>query len=87
MHVDVLFDLSQEQGAVADIGIRGQGRAHFDEFHFFTFLAEVDGTFAACQAAAEDDDVIPDFGFFFILLVHDDDVVAVQAFDRRDEGA
>lgn len=38
------------------------------------------------QAVAEDDDVIPDFGFFFIVLVHDDDVVAVQAFDRRNEG-
>lgn len=72
---------------MTDIGIRCQSRAHFDEFHFFAFLAEVDGTFAACQAAAEDDDVIPDFGLFFIVLVHDDDVVAVQAFDGRDEGA
>ena len=31
--------------------------------------------------------MIPDFGLFFIVLVHDDDVVAVQAFDGRDEGA
>ena len=77
MDVDVLFDLSQEQGAVTDIGIRCQSRAHFDEFHFFAFLAEVDGTFAACQATAEDDDVIPNFGLFFIVLVHDNDVVTV----------
>ena len=62
---------------MADIGIRCQSRTHFDELDFFAFLAEVDGTFAACQATAEDDDVIPDFGLFFIVLVHDNDVVTV----------
>jgi hypothetical protein len=64
-----------------DVGVGGEVVFHFDEADGLAFAGEVDGDFAAGEAAAEDDDGGADGVFAEVVVVDGYDVVAAQAGD------
>ena len=70
---------------MADVCIRGEGVAHFDELNFFSFHAKRDRTLASGEAAAHDNDFVGNLVEIAVQLIDNDNLLSIHAFDRRNK--
>ena len=85
MYRYIFFNFLKKERTVTDICIRCQQITHFHEMDALSFHAEMDRTFAACEAASEYNDVVCHFILFFIIIVDYNNIFSAKSRNRRDK--